>query len=182
MIKQKELQIETGDMSIQEENLLVKEIQELEHQLQEISSQFKPNQEVKGKYNEIKEMKDKIQEITEKIQKIAEESQGFHLLYVDNTKDIDEYNKEKSNVERELNENKVIADEYHKAFVKLSKKKRKTRELTTQIGRPSSPYKAKKIKKEIQNLTLQEAKDKQGKGKKLNIFEVRALLEEMKKN
>jgi len=182
-IKEYELLIETGEISIQEENELVKKIQELEHQLQEITSQFKPSNELKGMYNESKEIKEKIQTINNEIQKIAEESQGFHLLYVDTTKDIDEYNKERLNIEKALDENKAIADEYHKAFIKLSKKKQKVNELSKQMVRTQSPYKSKQIKKEIQNITLKEAKVKQEQGKKLNIFEVRALLEEnMKKN
>ena len=63
---------------------------------------------------------------------------------------------------------------YHQRLIEMSQKMNRQK----RISRKSQYQNKKKVKKEIQKMTLEDAKVKMKKGVKLNIFEARAFLEE----
>ena len=87
---------------------------------------------------------------------------------------MEDLRSEKRSLQRELNENRYIADVYHQRLIEMSQKMNRQKRIT----RKSQYQNKKKGKKEIQKMTLEDAKDKMSKGVKLNIFEARAFLEE----
>ena len=87
---------------------------------------------------------------------------------------MEDFRTEKRSLQRELNENRFIADIYHQRLIEMSQKLNRQK----RISRKSQYQNKKKVKKEIQKMTLEDAKVKMKKGVKLNIFEARAFLEE----
>ncbi len=172
-----ERRIETEDLSLADENKLVDEIGRYEAKLQHLYS-LKPTNQFKEYYDKIGELKEELEKVKERLTKFADESQNWHLLYIDLSKEIRELQNEKDLLQKELNENKYVADIYHNRLVEVSQKLKRKK-----IIRKKSQYRnKKKARKEIKKLTLQDAKDKLEKGKKLNIFEARALMEDRVNN
>ena len=172
-VDQLERSIETEDLTLQEENSLVDQIGKYERELQKLSN-LKPKNQFKDYYDKIGTLKSDLAEVKEQLAKEAEESQNWHLLYIDLSKEIRELQNEKNLLQKELNENKYVADIYHNRLVEVSQKLKRKK-----IIRKKSQYRnKKKARREIRKLTLQDAKDKLEKGKKLNIFEARAIMED----
>ncbi|MHA1775578.1 MAG: hypothetical protein ACTSWC_02320 [Promethearchaeota archaeon] len=169
-----EKQIETEDLDIHKENEIVDEIDKLERTLQELMKENRKPKQFKEEIDNIRKYRKELAEINDELRKSAEESQNYHLLYLDCSKEIDELRREKRNLQRELNENRYIADIYHQRLIEVSQRLNRRKRLTQKAQYQNK----KKIKKEIQRLTLEDAKDKLKKGAKLNIFEARAFLEE----
>lgn len=169
-----EKQIETEDLDIHRENEIVDEIDKLERTLQELMKETRKPKQFKEEIDNIRQYRKELAEINDELRKAAEESQNYHLLYLDCSKEIDELRREKRNLQRELNENRYIADIYHQRLIEVSQKLNRRKRITQKAQFQNK----KKIKKEIQRLTLEDAKDKLKKGAKLNIFEARAFLEE----
>ncbi len=172
-IDQLEKQIETEDMDLKKENEIVDEIDTLERQLQDLLKDSKKPKQFKEEIDHIREYKDQLKGTNDKLKDAAEESQNYHLLYLDVSKEMDDLRNEKRNLQRELNENRFIADLFHQRLIEMSQ--RQNREM--RINRKSQYQNKKRIKKEIAKITLEDAKVKLKKGEKLNIFEARAFLE-----
>ncbi len=176
-IEQLERQIETEDLSLGEENKLVDRIDHFEQKLQGLYS-LKPKNQFKDYYDKIGKYKEELEQIKDDLAKLADESQNWHLLYIDLSKEINELQNEKNLLQRELNENKYVADIYHNRLVEVSQVVKKEK----LIEKKSQYRNKKKAKKEIRKITLQDAKEKLEKGKKLNIFEARAIMEDRVRN
>jgi uncharacterized coiled-coil DUF342 family protein len=116
----------------------------------------------------------KLKEINTGLKTAAEESQNYHLLYLDTSKEMEDLRNDKRQLQKELNENRYIADIYHQRLIECSQKLNKQK----RISQKAQYQNKRKIKKEIQKITLADAKDKLKKGVKLNIFEARAFLED----
>jgi uncharacterized coiled-coil DUF342 family protein len=168
-----EKKIETEDMAIHEENKIVDEIAKLEHELQELQKQTAKPVQFKEQWEEIRNARDGLKNEGAKLKELAEASQNYHLLFLDVFKELDELRNEKMNLQRDLNENRYIADMYHQRLIDLGQRVNQQKKLVRKMAFQNQ----KKVKKEIQALTLKDAKDKMKKGEKLNLFEARALFE-----
>ncbi|MHA1610838.1 MAG: hypothetical protein ACTSVZ_02435 [Promethearchaeota archaeon] len=169
-----EKKIETEDLELREENSIVDQIDKLERSLQELMKENTKPKQFKAEIDNIRSYRKELSDINDGLRSTAEESQNYHLLYLDCSKEIDELRREKRNLQRELNQNRFIADIYHQRLIEVSQKQNRRK----RISQKAQYQNKKKIKKEIQRLTLEDAKDKLKKGAKLNIFEARAFLEE----
>ncbi len=173
-IDQLEKRIETEDLELKEENQIVDEIDKLERTLQELLAQNKKSDQFNNQITEIRNSREELRNLNNTLREKAEESQNYHLLYLDISKEMEDLRSEKRSLQRELNENRYIADVYHQRLIEMSQKMNRQKRIT----RKSQYQNKKKVKKEIQKMTLEDAKDKMSKGVKLNIFEARAFLEE----
>jgi uncharacterized coiled-coil DUF342 family protein len=173
-IEQLEKRIETEDLDMKEENQIVDQIGKLEAELRELTKDTTKPKVFKDQIEKIKQYREGLKGVNDNLKDAAEESQNYHLLYLDVTKEMDELRSEKRVLQRELNENRYIADIYHTRLIELSSQVNRQKKITQKMAFQNK----KKVKKEIQKITLQDAKDKLKKGVKLNIFEARAYLEE----
>ena len=173
-IEQLEKKIETEDLAMKDENQIVDEIESKERELQDILKQYQKPTQFKDQVEAIRKNKDDLKKFNDQLKALAEESQNYHLLFLDVAKEMSELRNEKIQLQRDLNENRYIADVYHQRLVDSTQKMFNQKK----IGRKMVFQNQKKMKKEIQEITLKEAVDKQKKGQKLNIFEARAILEE----
>ena len=172
LIEKNERRIETEDLSLNEENRIVEEIEEYEAELQK-ALQSRPKQQFRESIDQIKGAKESLSGIYTELSEKAEESQNYHLLYLDISKEINDLRKEKRNLQKDLNENRFVADIYHERLMELNSKDRTIKKLSY-----NSKFKNKtRMKKEIKKMNLQDAKLKMKSGGKLNIFEARAYLE-----
>ena len=169
-----ERKIETENLEINEENQIVDEIDKLERSLQELVQENRKPNMFKGEVDNIRSYREGLKKINDNLRDKAEESQNYHLLYLDVSKEIDEYRSEKRGLQRELNENRYVADVFHTRLIEISQKQNRAK----RIQRKSQYQNKKKIRKEIHKITLEEAKEKLKTGTKLNLFEARALLED----
>ncbi|MHA1584691.1 MAG: DUF7121 family protein [Promethearchaeota archaeon] len=172
-IEHLEKRIETEDLELREENQIVDEIDKLERKLQDLVRESTKPSQFKDHIDKIRTFREDLKEINQKLRDSAEESQNYHLLYLDVSKEMDDLRGEKRNLQRELNENRYIADIYHQRLIELSQRLKRQK----RIVRKSQYQNKKKVRKEIQKMALEDAKDKMKKGAKLNIFEARAFLE-----
>lgn len=170
-ITQLEKKIITETLDLKEENDIIQEIQKLELLKSEMDVKTGGSGASKKLMKEISALKQEIGIISTEIQNLSEESQNYHVLMKEIFKESDMKRDELSNVKNDLTESKVIADEFHNKFKTLGA--RKPRRMSRSAGAQIH----KKMKKQIQEATLQDALDKKKKGKKLNIFEARALFE-----
>ncbi len=173
-IDQLEKRIETEDLELKEENQIVDEIDKLERSLQELLAQNKKPDQFNKQITDIRNSREELRELNNTLREKAEESQNYHLLYLDISKEMEDLRTEKRSLQRELNENRYIADVYHQRLIEMSQKLNRQK----RISRKSQYQNKKKVKKEIQKMTLEDAREKMKKGVKLNIFEARAFLEE----
>jgi len=123
-----------------------------------------------------KSIRAEIVQLNNNIQELSEESQNFHVLMMEFYRDNDSKRKDLERIRSDLRETKVIADEFHNKYRDLSRQQ-KTKSRSKSYGNKNDRNDTKKLKKKIQEETLSEALKKKKDGKKLNIFEARALFE-----
>ena len=170
-----EQKIITDNLEIKEENEIINQIQDLEQIKFDIEVKSGNTYELRTNLKEISTFRSEIKKINNEIQDLSDESQNFHVLMMEFYKDNDVKRKELERIRKELRESKVIADEYHNKFRELSAKQRASRKSSD--GKFRS-YKGKQIQmRKIKETTLNDALKKKKDGKKLNIFEARALFE-----
>jgi uncharacterized coiled-coil DUF342 family protein len=171
-----EQKIITDNLEIKEENEIINQIQELEQIKTEIEGKSGSSTDIKKKLKEISSTRSTVNQLNNDIQELSEESQNFHVLMMEFYRENDSKRKELDKIRMDLRETKVIADEYHNKYRDLSKQQR-NRPRSKIYSNRSGKDGTKRLKKKIQEETLTEALKKKKDGKKLNIFEARALFE-----
>ncbi|MHA1819053.1 MAG: hypothetical protein ACTSU2_06370 [Promethearchaeota archaeon] len=169
-----EQKIITENIDMKEETELINEIEKLELKLAELENKGGSRAELNSLYQKKKELEQELKELGNELEKIREESQNYHLLMNEEFREIDGKKEELDKLRIDKLESKLIADEFHNKYIEYVKKQWAVKRLK---GRNLDNKVKYKIRKEIQEATLMEAMDKKKKGKKLNIFEARALFE-----
>jgi len=171
-IQHLEKKIITDTLDIKEENELIQQIQKLEQTKTELETQRNQSMSSLKVQKEILQLRKELDKFNEDIQKNSEESQNYHVLMMELFKENDMKKKELDRIQTEFIESKVTADAYHNRY-KDMRSMQKKRKITRMTGGKLS----RKQQHQIQEMTLQDALEKKKEGKKLNIFEARALFE-----
>jgi len=176
-IKELDNKIQTETLDLKEENEIVKKIQELENLKSELEGKTGSSAETKKIIKELSTFRNEISQFNEEIQTMSNESQNYHLLLQESYKELDAQRKELDQIRKELILTKAIADEFHNKYRDLSQKQKAFRSRGGNGSRMDHVQNQKKIKKQIMSDTLKSAEEKKKAGKKLSIFEARALFE-----
>ncbi|MHA1727496.1 MAG: DUF7121 family protein [Promethearchaeota archaeon] len=172
-----EQRIITDTLDIKEENEIINKIEELELIKAKIEGKSGQSKEVKEKLKEISKNDNEIKKFNDTMHELSEESQNYHVLMVEQYKENDnKLRKELDNVRKEIHESKVIADVFHNKYRDLLSNQRQSKRFR-RYSRSSRDKLPSNVKREIEEATLNDALDKKKQGKKLNIFEARALFE-----
>ncbi len=172
-----EKKIITEILDIKEENDIIEKIRKLEVLKNEAEGKtLMKSTEARKIYKEINTIRGQLKEFNTNIHQLSEDSQNYHVLMLELYRENDIKKKDIDQISRDLAESKIVADEFHNKYTALrikQKRSRKARQTGTRAGRIA--------RKEIQEATLQDALEKKKQGKKLNIFEARALFESSSK-
>ncbi len=182
-----ERQIETENLDIAEENSIIDKIKDLAGQKQEILSE-QLNDDLYKIERKLEIVKINLNKIYEQLNKWSNKSQENHNKMHELYDIVNNLKKEKKKIEEELIENKKLADQYHEQFLSLMNQMKKNYKgqrfkRTQDKKRQFKRDRQKNMKKEIEKIKqdkLAEALEKQKAGKKLNIYEVRLILEKSK--
>jgi uncharacterized coiled-coil DUF342 family protein len=183
--------IETENLDITQENEIIDKIRELAAEKEELLNQQKTNGTFKLE-KKIEIIKINLNRIYDKLNKWSDKSQSNHAKMLELYDEVNTLRDKKRKMEEELIENKKIADEHHEEFLKLMNQRKKMNKGKKQPYRPrgnqrnrprgKSRFENKKDEKleKIKQDKLASALEKQKAGKKLNIFEMRLILEKGK--
>lgn len=186
-IENLERQIETENFEITEENAIIDKIKELAGQKQDILSEHLSDDLYKIE-RKIEIVKINLNKIYEQLEKWSNKSQENHNKMHELYDKVSELKKQKKILEEELIENKKAADRYHEQFLDhMNQMKKNYRGQRFRSPYPKKKHERKDKRKEhkrklekIKQEKLAEALEKQKAGKKLNIYEVRLILEKSK--
>lgn len=183
--------IDTENLEINEENEIVDKIRDLEKEKQEL----KTTQQDNGIYllvRKIEIVKINLNKIYEQLNKWSSKSQKYHMKMLELYQKANTLKENKKQMEEELIYNKREADKFHNQYLEvITHKKRKTRhkkpyksnyQKGPRTGRGQRPKnKHQEMLEKLKKEKLAVALEKKKAGKKLNLFEVRLILEQSDK-
>ena len=164
------------DLTVNDEERLIKEIEELEIKLGQLTKGSKARREYSKIIAQFPVYKGQLRKYHQEVVKNSEESQKYHELMIKEYEKVDELRERIKELEKELNENKKIADQHHQDLLKLYKQRNKLRDGIHSTQRRMR-IQRRKERGNIAILKRRLAKERLDGNQKLDFVEFRLLLE-----